>query len=129
MIYHLYFVLFLISPYLSLSVCLSVCLSVSLPLSVCPSLSLRMSVCLSVCRSVGLSLNLSPSLLFSHSLSLLSFSSCFLIQKKSYAHTQFLGMLETFKKYCLKTMDEIYEASLLPVAKGHYTYYKGFKHS
>ena len=27
-------------------------------------------------------------------------------------------MLETFKKYCLKTMDEIYEASLLPVTKG-----------
>ena len=27
-------------------------------------------------------------------------------------------MLDTFKKYCQKTMDEIYEASLLPVPKG-----------
>ena len=84
----------------------------------CFSLFLRIYLCLSVClagcRSVSVSL----------SLSLLSFSSCFLIKKNSNAHTHFLGMLETFKKYCLKTMDEIYEASLLPVAKGHYTYYK-----
>ena len=120
MIYHLYFVLFLISPYLSLSVCLSVGSS----LAVCLPVSLPPYLCLSVCLSVGLYLSLSPSLSHSLSLSLLSFSSCFLIQKNSYAHTHFLGMLETFKKYCLKTMDEIYEASLLPVAKGYYTLHK-----
>ena len=29
-----------------------------------------------------------------------------------------IGMLDTFKKYCHSTMEEIYEASLLPVPKG-----------
>ena len=32
-------------------------------------------------------------------------------------------MLDTFKKYCHSTMEEIYEASLLPVPKGKYVAY------
>ena len=31
---------------------------------------------------------------------------------------EWVGMLDTFKKYCHSTMEEIYEASLLPVPKG-----------